>query len=133
MSAATPPTTATRHEARTSATDRGGPVIKPRAGARIGRFALIDVLGRGAQATVWRASDERLDREVALKLLSPGAQVVAVNQWLHEARAVSRLSHPHIVPVFEADEADGQPYLVFELVRGQTLAHALRGSGAMPA
>ena len=107
--------------------------MKPRAGARIGRFELIDVLGRGAQATVWRARDERLDREVALKLLSPGGQVVAANQWLHEARAVSRLSHPHIVPVFEADEADGQSYLVFELVRGQTLAHALRGSGAMPA
>ena len=107
--------------------------MKPRAGARIGRFALIDELGRGAQATVWRAKDERLDREVALKLLSPGGQVVAVNQWLHEARAVSQLSHPHIVPVFEADEAEGQPYLVFELVRGQTLAHALRGSGAMPA
>ncbi len=102
------------------------------AGVRVGRFVLIDTLGRGAQATVWRAHDERLDREVALKLLLPGAEAISVNQWLHEARAVSRLSHPNIVPVFEADDADGQPYLVFELVRGRTLAEALRAGGAMP-
>jgi serine/threonine protein kinase len=103
-----------------------------RAGARVGRFVLIDVLGRGAQAVVWRANDQRLDREVALKLMSPDAQSVSVHEWLHEARAVSRLSHPNIVPVFEADEANGQSYLVFELVRGHTLAEALRQSGAMP-
>ncbi|HET7526776.1 MAG TPA: protein kinase, partial [Burkholderiaceae bacterium] len=103
-----------------------------RAGARVGRFVLVDLLGRGAQAVVWRANDQRLDREVALKLLSPGAQSTSVHQWLHEARAVSRLSHPNIVPVFEADEADGQPYLVFELVQGHTLADALRRSGALP-
>jgi eukaryotic-like serine/threonine-protein kinase len=102
------------------------------AGVRVGRFRLIDTLGRGAQATVWRAHDERLDREVALKLLLPGAEAISVHQWLHEARAVSRLSHPNIVPVFEADDANGQPYLVFELVRGRTLAEALRAGGAMP-
>ncbi len=85
------------------------------AGGRVGRFELLDVLGRGAQAVVWLANDQRLDREVALKLLSPDAQAISVNQWLHEARAVSRLTHPNIVPVFEADEAEGQPYLVFEL------------------
>jgi serine/threonine protein kinase len=105
---------------------------KHRAGDRVGRFELLEVLGRGAQAVVWRANDQRLDREVALKLLSPDAQSVSVHQWLHEARAVSRLSHPNIVPVFEADEVEGQSYLVFELVSGQTLAAALRRSGAMP-
>jgi serine/threonine protein kinase len=113
-----------------SSASRSAPIH--RAGGRVGRFELLDVLGRGAQAVVWRANDQRLDREVALKLLSPDAQTVSVHQWLHEARAVSRLTHPNIVPVFEADEAQGQPYLVFELVRGQTLAEALRRSGAMP-
>ncbi len=108
------------------------PAMAHAAGVRVGRFVLIDTLGRGAQATVWRAHDERLDREVALKLLLPGAEAISVNQWLHEARAVSRLSHPNIVPVFEADDAGGQPYLVFELVRGRTLAEALRAGGAMP-
>jgi serine/threonine protein kinase len=97
----------------------------------VGRFVLREELGRGAQATVWLAHDERLDRDVALKLLNPDADTVAVSQWLHEARAVSRLSHPNIVPVFEADEQGGQPYLVFELVRGRTLADALRRQGAM--
>ena len=119
-----------------NAPDRAAALAHPHAhaaGVRVGRFVLIDTLGRGAQATVWRAHDERLDREVALKLLLPGAEAISVNQWLHEARAVSRLSHPNIVPVFEADDASGQPYLVFELVRGRTLAEALRAGGAMPA
>jgi serine/threonine protein kinase len=107
--------------------------VRPAAGQLVGRFRLKSELGRGAQATVWRAHDERLDRDVAIKLLDPGAGSVAVNQWLHEARAVSRLAHPHIVPLFEADEAQGQPYLVFELVTGRTLAEALRADGAMPA
>jgi HD-like signal output (HDOD) protein len=116
-----------------NAPDRASALARPHAhaaGVRVGRFVLIDTLGRGAQATVWRAQDERLDREVALKLLLPGAEAISVNQWLHEARAVSRLSHPNIVPVFEADDADGQPYLVFELVRGRTLAEALRAAHA---
>ena len=106
-------------------------VVAPRQGRRVGRFVLREELGRGAQATVWLAHDERLDRDVALKLLNPEADTLAVTQWLHEARAVSRLSHPNIVPVFEADEHAGQPYLVFELVRGHTLADALRRNGAM--
>lgn len=100
-------------------------------GERIGRFMLREVLGRGAQAVVWLAHDERLERDVALKLLSPGATSDAVAQWLQEARAVGRLSHPNIVPVFEADAIDDRAYLVFELVRGQTLAEALRRGGAM--
>ena len=109
------------------------PVARHRAGQRIGRFCLLGELGRGAQATVWRAHDERLDREVALKLLTSDSAGQPLSQWLHEACAVSRLSHPHIVPVFEADEIDGQACLVFELVPGRTLAQALRSTGAMPA
>jgi len=112
----------------------GRPNVGPRqAGQRLGRFRLLAELGRGAQAVVWRAHDERLDREVALKLLAGEAAGQPVSQWLHEARAVSRLAHPHIVPVFEADEVDGQPMLVFELVRGRTLAEALRQGGKMAA
>jgi len=93
---------------------------------RVGRFELLGELGRGAQASVWLAHDPRLDREVAIKLLDASSDVVSVSQWLDEARAVSRLTHPNIVPVFEADQIDGQPYLVFELVQGRTLAE-LRG------
>ena len=87
--------------------------------------------GQGAQATVWLGFDARLDREVAIKLLDPAADTDAVSLWLHEARAVSRLTHPNIVPVFEADTSGRQSYLVFEFVDGPTLAHARRGQGAM--
>jgi serine/threonine protein kinase len=100
--------------------------------ARIGRFTLMRALGKGARATVWLAHDERLDREVALKLLDPQADASTVQRWLHEARAVSRLAHPNIVPVFEADELRGQFYLVFEFVEGSTLAQVLRSRGAIP-
>ena len=103
------------------------------AGQRMGRFELRAELGCGAQAMVWRAYDERLDRDVAIKLFRPAADAAPLGQWLSEARAVSRLAHPHIVPVFDADEIDGQLCLVFELVPGQTLAQRLRCQGALPA
>ncbi|MDE2147972.1 MAG: HDOD domain-containing protein, partial [Burkholderiales bacterium] len=99
---------------------------------RLGRFELLRELGRGAQARVWLAHDPRLQREVALKLLEPAADAVAVSEWLGEARAVSRLTHPNVVPVFEADEHQGRSYLVFEYVEGPTLAQARRGRGPMP-
>ena len=70
---------------------------------------------------------------MALKLLTGIDGSQPLDQWLHEARAVSRLAHPHIVPVFDADSFDGQPGLVFELVPGGTLAQLLRQRGALPA
>ena len=93
---------------------------------KLGRFELLRELGRGAQATVWLAHDPRLEREVAVKLLKPTAGGPSVSACLQEARAVSRLNHPNIVPVFEADEHEGQAYLVFEYVEGPTLAQALK-------
>ena len=99
----------------------------------LGRFKLLQSLGQGAQATVWLAHDPRLDREVAVKVLRPGADPLAVDEWLNEARAVSRLAHPNIVPVFEADTQGTQSYMVFEYVPGGTLAERLRGKKPMPA
>jgi len=97
---------------------------------QLGRFRLMKRLGEGAQATVWLAHDPLLDREVAVKLLNPQASDSsdpgAVDEWLHEARAVSRLTHPNIVPVFEADTQSGRSYLVFEYVSGGTLGQRLR-------
>ena len=101
--------------------------------ATLGRFELRRHLGKGAQAVVWLAFDPRLEREVAVKLMHLGASVNAVNQWLQEARSVSRLTHPNIVPVFEADVHEQQPYLVFEYVPGRTLAEHLRTRGPMAA
>jgi len=99
----------------------------------LGRFELRRQLGRGAQATVWLAFDPRLEREVAVKLMHAGATANAVNPWLQEARSVSRLNHPHIVPLFEADVHEHQAYLVFEYVAGGTLTERLKANGPMPA
>jgi serine/threonine protein kinase len=104
----------------------------PPGGGRAGRFELRRVLGRGAQATVWLGFDPRLQREVAVKLINPGADAVAVAQWLDEARAVSRLAHPNIVPVFEADQDGEVSFMVFEYVAGATLADLLRARGSLP-
>ncbi len=102
--------------------------------AMLGRFELRRILGQGAQSVVWLGFDPRLEREVAIKLMKVGngsdASVIA--QWLQEARSVSRLTHPNIVPVFEAEVHDQQPYLVFEYVPGQTLATLLGKRGALP-
>jgi serine/threonine protein kinase len=99
---------------------------------RVGRFELRRVLGRGAQATVWLAYDPRLQREVAVKVINPDADVASVAQWLDEARAVSRLAHPNIVPVFEADQDAGVSFMVFEYVAGGTLTDVLRERGRLP-
>ncbi len=101
----------------------------------IGRFELKRELGQGAQATVWLGFDARLEREVAVKLMRADAATdpEAVHQWLQEARSVSRLTHPNIVPVFEADMHAQQPYLVFEYVPGPTLSQHLKARGALPA
>ena len=101
----------------------------------LGRFELRRVLGQGAQSVVWLGFDPRLEREVAIKIIkaSEGSTGASVAHWLQEARSVSRLQHPNIVPVFEADVQDNQPYLVFEYVQGNTLQALLKASGALPA
>ena len=108
------------------------------AGHRLGRYRLISPLGRGALASVWRAHDERLDRAVALKVLDAGAVAAGMTgtagaALLQEARAVGRLAHPHIVPVFDAEQIEGHDCLAFELVEGQTLEALLRQRGRLPA
>jgi eukaryotic-like serine/threonine-protein kinase len=99
----------------------------------IGRFEIRRLLGKGAQASVWLGFDPRLEREVAIKLMRPftrgGEQML--QEWLGEARSVSRLSHPRIIPVFEADVHEQQAFLVFEYAAGTPLDQLLRERGAM--
>ena len=99
---------------------------------RVGRFELRGELGRGAQATVWLGYDPRLQREVAVKVINPDADAASVAQWLDEARAVSRLAHPNIVPVFEADQDGSVSFMVFEYVTGPTLTDLLKKRGKLP-
>jgi serine/threonine protein kinase len=94
----------------------------------VGRFNIIRELGRGAQGTVYLAQDSQLERQVAIKTLRPGAQT---DRLLHEARIVSKLQHPNIVPLYDAGEQQGEPYLVYAFIDGGTLATMLKG-GALP-
>nr|WP_326531560.1 HDOD domain-containing protein [Rhodoferax sp.] len=100
---------------------------------KLGRFELRKVLGRGAQSTVWLAFDPRMEREVAIKVMrgGSGSDTQALTQWLDVARSVGRVKHPNIVPVYEADIQDNQPFLVFEYIAGTTLDQALKQRGAM--
>ena len=99
---------------------------------RVGRFEIKGELGRGAQATVWLGYDPRLQREVAVKVINPDADAASVAQWLDEARAVSRLAHPNVVPVFEADQDGAVSFMVFEYVKGPTLTEVMRKRGKLP-
>ena len=89
----------------------------------LGRYRLRRRLGTGGFATVWLAHDERLDRQVAVKIL-PRERVVG-GRFEREARAAARLAHPGIVTLYEAAVDDEGAYLVSELVRGATLDELL--------
>jgi serine/threonine protein kinase len=101
--------------------------LSSRPPARIGRYELQDVIGQGAFGVIYRAWDPELDRAVALKrprcgvLDEPGA----VERFLRETRSTATLRHPRIVPVFDAGQFKGVPYLVSALVDGRNLAHEL--------
>lgn len=83
---------------------------------------------------MWLAFDPRMEREVAIKVMRPGhgSDDKAVSTWLQEARSVGRVTHPNIVPVYEADVHGRQPYLVFEYVAGKTLDQLVQERGALP-
>ena len=107
------------------------PEVQP--GGSIGRFKLVRELGRGGFGLVYEAVDGDLSRTVALKVVKPGTRVATRgDQWLmREAEAVARLNHPNIVTLHDFGKGPTGPYLVFELLRGKTLAERLR-SGPMP-
>jgi serine/threonine-protein kinase len=100
-----------------------------------GRYRLIAPLGDGGMATIWRAVDEQLDREVAVKLLRPqfSADPGFTARFKQEARAAGGLSHPNIVGVYDygTDGADGDQYIVMELIEGRDLSAILRERGAL--
>lgn len=102
---------------------------------KIDRFEVTRILGKGAQSVVYLAYDPKLQREVAIKTLHFAEQKDRQNEiqaLIQESRTVSKMRHPNLVPIFEAGEYDGDPFLVFEYVEGQTLADLLRERGALP-
>jgi eukaryotic-like serine/threonine-protein kinase len=97
---------------------------------RIGRYELERQLGHGGMASVYEARDTGLERAVAVKLLAENlaGDEELRKRFLREARLAARLSHPNVVNVFDAGEDGGRPYIVMELVRGETLAERGRVS-----
>ncbi len=96
-------------------------------GRTLARYRVVERLGEGGMGTVFRAWDERLERDVALKVLSPRilAHPEARGRLREEARLLSQLDHPGIATVHDFDTHDGVDFLVMELVRGQTMAHRI--------
>jgi protein kinase-like protein len=99
-------------------------------GENVGPYRIVEQLGQGGMATVYKAFHAALDRYVALKALHPafGEDPNFEARFQREARLVARLEHPHIVPVYDYAEHEGRPYLVMKFIEGDTLkARLARG------
>jgi serine/threonine protein kinase len=99
-----------------------------------GRYRLEARIGSGGMSTVYRALDETLQRQVAIKLMNReiASDSDQLERFRREARAVAQLSHPHVVGVIDAGEDEGRPYIVFEYVEGETLKDRIRRLGRLP-
>src|SRR5690349_4908215 len=102
-------------------------------GQSIGRYRILEEIGAGGMGVVYRAHDERLDRDLALKVLSPGTldDPVARKRFRNEALLLSRLNHPAIQTIHDFETQDGRDFLVSELVPGTSLDVRIEG-GALP-
>jgi hypothetical protein len=113
-------------------TDRALSPLEP--GALLGPYRIVSPLGAGGMGEVFRARDEKLDRDVAIKVL-PGrllSEPDALARFEREAKAVASLSHPNILAIFEFGEAGGRHYAVTELLEGQTLRELVAASPLPP-
>ncbi|WP_406007217.1 serine/threonine protein kinase [Streptomyces sp. NBC_00637] len=116
-----------------AAPDRVPPPQEPGVGRLIaGRYRLLAKLGHGGMGTVWRAKDETVDREVAVKEprvpdhLPERERANAFERMRREARAAARLDHPAVVNVHDVAVVDGRPWIVMELVHGRSLGDVLQ-------
>jgi serine/threonine protein kinase len=102
-----------------------------------GRYRLEAPVGRGAMGVVWRARDQLLDRDVAIKevhiadTLTEAERATAFQRTLREAKTAARLNHPAVVTVYDVAEDGGRPWIVMQLVHAQSLDHVLATSGPL--
>jgi serine/threonine protein kinase/Leucine-rich repeat (LRR) protein len=100
----------------------------------LGPYRVLGVLGHGGMGVVFRADDPRLRRQIALKVMLPrhATDPHARARFLREARAQAAVDHEHIIPVYEVDEDRGTPYIAMPLLKGMTLAAALKANPRPP-
>jgi non-specific serine/threonine protein kinase len=98
------------------------------ANTRLGPYEILDSLGRGGMGEVYRARDTRLERDVAVKVLADtiAGDPNALSRFQREAKAIAALSHPNIVAVFDVGTDQGRPYVIMELLEGETLGRRLK-------
>jgi hypothetical protein len=103
-------------------------------GSRVGGYRLEERIGQGGMAVVFRAVDERLDRRVALKVLAPAlaADEGFRQRFIRESRAAAAVDNPHVIPVFEAGEADGILFIVMRYVPGGDARTLVQRDGPLP-
>jgi serine/threonine-protein kinase len=99
-----------------------------------GRYRLVELLGQGGMATIYRARDNQLERDVAVKILRPeyGADPDFIDRFRHEAQAAASLNHPGIVAVHDFGTDPAGPYIVMEVIEGEDLSTIIRRTGALP-
>ena len=99
-----------------------------------GRYRLIELLGQGGMATIYRARDGQLERDVAVKVLRPeyGRDPDFFARFRQEAQSAASLNHPSVVAVYDYGTDEAGPYIVMELVEGEDLASIIRRSGPLP-
>ena len=104
------------------------------AGSVLAAYRLEQRIGRGGMAEVFRAHDERLGRQVALKILAPelAADPVFRERFIRESRAAAAVHEPHIIPVFEAGEANGVLFIALPLIDGGDARALARRTGPLP-
>ena len=102
-------------------------------GTALGHYEVLSPLGKGGMGEVYRAKDQKLGREVAIKVLPDafGQDPVRVARFKHEARAAAALNHPNICAIHEVGDHEGQPFIVMELLKGQTLEARLSSQGRL--
>ena len=104
----------------------------PETGQFFGPYEILGHLGAGGMGTVLRAYDPRLHREVAIKMLRDEFEMPGMRErFLREARAASALNHPHIATIFDIGDQAGEPYMVMELLEGETLRDRIARGGCM--
>src|SRR4051795_2532760 len=99
-----------------------------------GRYRVMELLGQGGMARIYRGHDNQLDRDVAIKILRPeyGRDPDFGSRFRHEAQAAASLNHPNIVAVYDYGQDEPGPFIVMELVDGEDLASIIKRSGALP-